>query len=50
MWTFFDDEKYSDTYSERVGLCPECGAWLTKGGGWPTSGGREGHLKRNVGH
>ena len=42
IWAFFAAEKESGTYSERVGLCPECGAWLTEGGGWPTSGVREG--------
>jgi hypothetical protein len=41
VWTFFDNEKQSGTYPERVGLCPECGAWLIEGGGWPMSGGRE---------
>lgn len=44
MWAFFDRENHSAPYSERVGQCPECGAWLTEGGGWPTSSGREGHL------
>jgi hypothetical protein len=48
VWAFFDDEEQSDTYSERVGLCPECGAWLTEGGDWPTSGVREGQPRRNV--
>ena len=48
VWVYFDNEERSDTYAERVGLCPECGAWLTEGGGWPTRGVREGHLKRNV--
>jgi hypothetical protein len=42
VWAFFAEEEQSDTYSERVGLCPECGAWLTEGGGWPTGGVREG--------
>jgi ribosomal protein S27E len=50
VWTFFDDEEHSDTHAKRVGSCPECGAWLTEGGGWPTSGGREEHLKRNFDH
>ena len=48
MWAFFDHEEQSGTHSERVGLCPKCGAWLTEGGGWPTRGMPEGHLKRNV--
>ena len=48
VWAFFENEEHSETYSERVGRCPECGAWLTEGGGWPTSGGREGHPKRNI--
>jgi ribosomal protein S27E len=48
VWTFFDDEEHSDTHAKRVGSCPECGAWLTEGGGWPTSGVREGHQKSNV--
>jgi len=48
MWAFFDNEEHSGTHSERVGLCPECGAWLTEGGGWPTRGVREGHQKSNV--
>ena len=48
MWSFLDNEEHSDTYAERVGLCPECGAWLTEGGGWPTGSVREGHLKSNV--
>ena len=47
MWDFFDAEEPSDNHAERVGLCPECGVWLTEGGGWPTNGVREGHLKRN---
>jgi len=42
IWAFFDAVEQSGPYSERVGLCPECGAWLTEGGGWPTSGVREG--------
>lgn len=24
----FDDEERSESYAERVGRCPECGAWL----------------------
>ena len=24
----FDDDENSDTYSERVGRCPGCGAWV----------------------
>jgi hypothetical protein len=48
VWVFFANEERSDTYADGVGLCPECGAWLTEGGGWPTRGVREGHLKRNV--
>lgn len=24
-WMFFDDEKTSETYSERIGHCPGCG-------------------------
>jgi hypothetical protein len=28
VWAYFDDEEQSDTYSERVGRCPGCGAWL----------------------
>ena len=48
VWAFCDDEEYSDTCAERVGLCPECGAWLTEGGGWPTSSMREGHPKSSV--
>jgi len=48
VWAFFDDEQHSDTYAERVGLCPERGVWLTEGGDWPTSGVREGHQKSNV--
>jgi ssDNA-binding Zn-finger/Zn-ribbon topoisomerase 1 len=50
VWAFFDDEEPSDTHAKRVGLCPECGAWLTQGAGWPTSGVREGHQKSNVDH
>jgi hypothetical protein len=48
VWVFFDNEERSDTYALPVGHCPECGAWLTEGGGWPTRGMPEGHLKRNV--
>ena len=48
VWAFFDGEEHSDTYAKRVGLCPECRAWLTEGGGWPTSSVREGHQKSNV--
>ena len=49
VWDFFDNEGRSDTYAQRVGNCPECGAWLTEGGGWPTRRGvRERHLERDV--
>jgi hypothetical protein len=24
-WVFFDDEKTSETYSQRIGRCPGCG-------------------------
>ncbi len=48
VWDFFDNEVRSDTYGQRVGLCVECGTWLTVGGGWPTRSVRDGHLKRNV--
>ena len=48
VWAFFDNEEHSATYTEQVGLCPECGAWLAEGGGWPTSGVPEGHQKSNV--
>jgi hypothetical protein len=48
VWVFFDNEERSDTYALPVGHCPEYGAWLTEGGGWPTRGMPEGHLKRNV--
>jgi hypothetical protein len=48
VWVFFDDEERSDTYALPVGHCPECGAWLTEGGGWLTRGVREEHLKCNV--
>ena len=47
-WVFFDRENHSAPNSKRAGPCPECGAWLTEVGGWPTSGGREGHPKRSV--
>ena len=42
VWVFFDDEEHSDTYAARLGLCPECGAWLTEVGGWPTRRVRDG--------
>jgi hypothetical protein len=48
VWAFFDNEEHSAPHTERVGLCPECGAWLTEGGGWPTSGVPEGHQKSKV--
>ena len=48
VWVFFEDGEHSDTYAKRVGLCPECGAWLTEGAGWPTSGVPEGHQKSKV--
>ena len=48
VWAFFYRENHSAPYSKRVWLCPECGAWLTEGGGWPTSGVPEGHQKSNV--
>ena len=28
VWACFDDEEQSDTYAERVGRCPGCGARL----------------------
>jgi hypothetical protein len=28
VWACFDDEENSDTYAERVGRCPGCGAWV----------------------
>jgi hypothetical protein len=26
----FDDDENSDTFSERVGRCPGCGAWVNE--------------------
>jgi hypothetical protein len=30
LWMFFDDERKSETYLERVTSCPECGVQVTR--------------------
>jgi hypothetical protein len=30
LWVFFDDERTSETYLERITSCPDCGRQVTR--------------------
>ncbi len=31
FFVYFDDEVHSESYTEHVRSCPECGVWLARG-------------------